>query len=498
MKITILFIKNWPSARLVFCLFVPICKTWHLSVESKRHHIFLKSLVQAKKIIYIWPFGFQRLSSQYHFSKMANRRDFIQKIGAVVGGAALSGTLSTVFAPQLAQAAARVAGLAPQQVATDESFWYEVRQAFTTSPNLINLNNGGVSPSPKVVQEAVETYNRLANEAPTYYMWRVLDGNREALRMNLARLAGCLPEEVAINRNSSEALETIIFGLPLQRGDEVVLTKQDYPNMIQAWKQRAIREGIVLKWVNLELPTEDDDYVLKKFEEQFTDKTKVVQVTHMINWTGQILPCKKIADAAHKRGIEVLVDAAHSFAHINYKISDLGADYFGTSLHKWLCAPFGSGLLYIRKPLIKKVWPLFGAVEPEGEDIKKFEHLGTRSIAIEQAIGHAINFHELIGAERKEARLRYLKNYWAEKAAKIPRVKLLTSLKANYSCALAMFAIEGKEPTEVDQFLFNKFKIHTVSITWENIKGIRVTPHLYTSLKDLDRLVEAIEACAKT
>ncbi|TAF34901.1 MAG: aminotransferase class V-fold PLP-dependent enzyme [Cytophagales bacterium] len=428
---------------------------------------------------------------------MPSRRSFIQKLGAVVGGTAF-GTVSTVLSPQMLKAAERVATWKPQEVASDEAFWYEVRQAFTTSPNLINLNNGGVSPSPRVVQEAVESYNRLSNEAPTYYMWRVLDANREALRMNLARLAGCLPEELAINRNSSESLETIIFGLPLQRGDEVVLTKQDYPNMIQAWKQRVLRDGIVLKWVDLDLPTEDDKYVLEKFEEQFTEKTKLVQITHMINWTGQILPARKIANMAHKRGIEVLVDAAHSFAQINFKIPDLDADYLGTSLHKWLCAPFGSGLLYVRKPLIKKIWPLFGAVEPEGEDIKKFEHLGTRSIAIEQAIGHAINFHDFIGAERKEARLRFLKNYWAEKVAQMPRVKLLTSLKPQYSCALAMFAIEGKEPSEVDQFLFNKYKIHTVAITWENIKGVRVTPHLYTSLADLDRLVTGIEALTKS
>jgi selenocysteine lyase/cysteine desulfurase len=324
-------------------------------------------------------------------------------------------------------------------------------------------------------------------------MWRILDQGREPLRRKLAEVAGCSPEEIAIQRNSSESLETVIFGLPLQRGDEVVLTKQDYPNMINAWKQREAREGIVLRWLNFEFPIEDENPIVQQFRTAFTARTKVVHVTHMINWNGQILPVKKIAQTAHAQNIEVLVDGAHTFAHLDFKIPDLECDYFGTSLHKWLCAPFGSGMLYIKKDKCKDVWPLFAAPDPEVDDIRKFEHLGTRSFAIEQAIGQAIDFHMMIGAQRKQARLEYLKQYWTTRALKLPGVSIGTSLHPNWSCAIGLLQVQDKEPLEISSFLFDTRKIHTVAINWENIHGVRITPHVYTNTRDLDVLVDGIE-----
>lgn len=376
---------------------------------------------------------------------------------------------------------------------TDEDFWNLISQAYTSSPSIIDLNNGGVSPQPKVVQEAVEHFNRLCNQAPSYYMWRTLDAGREPLRMKLSEVAGCSSEELAINRNSSEALETVIFGLRLQKGDEVVLSKQDYPNMINAWKQRAHRDGIVLKWLDFEFPIENKKEIVNKFKNAFTEKTKLVHITHVVNWNGQIQPVREIADEAKKRGIEVLVDAAHSFAHFEYNIPDLNCDYLGTSLHKWLCAPFGSGLLYVRKEKISKLYPLFAAPNPESKDIRKFENLGTRSIAIEQAIGEAVNFHQLIGAKRKEQRLQFLKKYWTEKALTLPGVSIGTSLHPDFSCGIALLQIDGKTPNEISKFLFKNYKIHTVAINWENIHGVRITPNVYTRLQDLDRLQVALQ-----
>ena len=378
------------------------------------------------------------------------------------------------------------------ELVTDERFWYEIKQAYSVSPSVMNLNNGGVCPQPRVVQEAVERYNRLSNEAPSYYMWQILDQGREPLRARLASLAGCSPDELAINRNSSEALETVIFGLRLQAGDEVVLTRQDYPNMINAWKQREKRDGIVLKWISFDFPMEDAEAITKKFTEAFSPRTKLVQITHVINWMGQVLPARDIAREAHKRGIEVLVDAAHSFAHLDYKIPDLECDYWGTSLHKWLCAPFGSGLLYVRKEKIANLYPLFGAGDPESPDIRKFESLGTRSFAIEQAIGQAIDFHLMIGTELKTKRLHYLKNYWAKKAQQYPGISVKTSLDPRFGGAIALLVVEGKKPSEVQEFLFREYKIHTVSIEWENIKGVRITPNVYTTTDDLDVLVSAL------
>ncbi len=429
---------------------------------------------------------------------MSNRRNFLRNVAATAGSVAFTPFFSTAQGENLLRSIEAKAFKTAAETADDEDFWRYVRQAYTVSANIINLNNGGVSPQPRVVQEAVERYNQLSNEAPSYYMWRILDQGREPLRMKLAGLAGVSPDEIAINRNSSEALETIIFGLRLKAGDEVVLTKQDYPNMINAWKQRALRDGIVLKWLNFDFPIEDKQQIVKAFSDAFTSKTRVVHITHMINWNGQILPAKEIAAEAHRRGIEVLVDAAHTFAHLNYKIPELDCDYFGTSLHKWLCAPFGSGMLYVKKEKIKNLFPLFAGDHPESEDIRKFENLGTRSFAIEQAIGQAVDFHEMIGSDRKQERLQFLKKYWTEKALQLPKVSLGTSLKKDYSCAIALLRVEGKEPGEVAQFLFENYKIHTVAINWENIHGVRITPNVYTTLQDLDRLVLAIHDLTKT
>jgi selenocysteine lyase/cysteine desulfurase len=429
---------------------------------------------------------------------MPNRRSFLNKISLLSTSALTAGILQPAWSRNLKSAIKNVEGIAPTDLATDDEFWYYVQQSYTISSNFINLNNGGVAPAPKVVADAMKRYYDISNEAPSYYMWRIIDQGREPLRKNLAQLAGCNAEEIALHRNASEALETIIFGIELKPGDEVVLTKQDYPNMIGAWKQREKREGIKLVWINLQLPSEDENYLVKQYTDAFTAKTKVVQITHMINWIGQKLPVKKIADAAKRKNIDVLVDGAHTFAQFEFLIPDLNCDYFGTSLHKWLGAPIGTGLLYVRKEKIKNIWPLFGAGDKEEDNIRKFEHLGTRPFFIEEAIDKAIDFYDMIGAKRKEERLLYLKNYWMDKVKDIPKVKLHTSFKKEFGCAIGMVSIEGKTAGELDSFLWDKYKIHAVGINWENIHGVRVTPNVYTTTKNLDRLVEGIEKFAKT
>jgi selenocysteine lyase/cysteine desulfurase len=428
-----------------------------------------------------------------------NRRRFLQKAGAFSAAAFLSSLTQPAWSKNLERALRNAEGISPADLAGEEDFWYYIQQSFTVSPSLINLNNGGVSPAPKTVQDAMKRYYDYCNEAPSYYMWRILDQGREPLRRNLAGMAGCDAEEIAINRNSSEGLETVIFGLQLKAGDEVVAAKQDYPNMVNAYKQRELRDGIKMAWINLELPSEDENYLVNQYVNAFTPKTKVVHITHIINWNGQILPARKIAEAAHKKGIEVIVDGAHSFAHFDFKIPDLDCDYFASSLHKWLYAPIGSGMLYVKKDKIKSIYPLFATSDdPLKNDIRKFENLGTRPMFIEQAIGKAIEFHEMIGSERKEKRLHYLKNYWMEKVKDVPQVKLYTSMNPTWGCAIGNIGIEGRKPGELDSFLFDKYKIHTVGIEWENIHGVRITPNVYTTTKNLDVLVEGITAFAKS
>lgn len=449
--------------------------------------------------------GLSRMSLQLFVTFMeinfmpTNRRHFLRKAGMLSATAFFSSMVKPAWSRDLENAIRQAEGIPASDLATEEDFWYYIQQSFTVSPGIINLNNGGVSPAPKTVQDAMKRYYDLCNEAPSYYMWRILDQGREPLRKNLAGLAGCSAEEIAINRNSSEGLETVIFGLQLNPGDEVVAARQDYPNMINAYKQREHRDKIKMIWINLELPSEDENYLVSQYVNAFTPRTKVVHITHIINWNGQILPVRKIAAEAHKRGIEVVVDGAHSFAHFDFRIPDLDCDYYAGSLHKWLYAPIGSGLLYVRKEKIKQLYPLFATGgDPLKDDIRKFENLGTRPFFIEQAIGKAVEFHEMIGSERKEKRLHYLKNYWMEKVKNIPRVKLNTSLHPKWGCAIGNIGIEGRKPAELDSFLLDKYRVHTVGIEWENIKGVRVTPNVYTTIRNLDVLIEGITAFAKS
>ena len=427
---------------------------------------------------------------------MEPRRKFIQRVSLLAGAFSANSLFNQAHAASWDAASQKIVGLSPLDAAADEDYWSVIQQSYTVNSNLIILNNGGVSPSPRVVQEAVERYNRMSNEGPSYYMWRILDQGREPLRQKLAVLAGCSPEEIAVNRNATEALNTVIFGIDLKSGDEVIGTKQDYPNMINAWRQRVQREGIVYTQLNFQFPIENDEEIVDKFEKAITPKTKLIHITHIINWIGQILPVRKITDMAKRHGIETIVDGAHSFGLLDYNIPDLGCDYFGTSLHKFLSAPIGSGMLWIKKEKIEKIWPLVCNDKPKSEDIRKFETLGTRSFPIEQGIGEAVNFQNAIGSKRKEERIRYLKNYWANKVKDIPKVKIHTSFKPAYSCAICGVTVDGMTPGELDNALFTTYKIHTVGIVWENISCVRITPHVYTSLKDLDKLVLAIEEIA--
>jgi selenocysteine lyase/cysteine desulfurase len=414
----------------------------------------------------------------------SDRRAFLKRTATLAGAFSVNSLFRQAHAADFNAAAGAVRDLAPGEVAQNEDYWSVIQRAYSVNPDLINLNNGGVSPAPIVVQEAVERFNQLTNEGPSYYMWQILDQGREPLREK--------PGEIAIDRNSTEALNTIIYGLPLKAGDEVIGTKQDYPNMIQAYRQRAERDGIVYKQISFDFPIEDDGVIVKAYEEAITPRTRIIHVTHMVNWVGQTMPVRKIADMAHAHNIEVVADGAHSFGLLDFKVPELHCDYFGTSLHKFLSAPIGTGMMWVSEDKIEKLWPLTCNSMPHSADIRKFETLGTRSFPLEQGIGEAINFHEGIGSQRKQQRIFYLKNYWATRVQSMPKVKLHTSLRPEYSGAICGVSIDGMTPGQLAGALFDKYKIHTVGIVWENISCVRVTPHVYTTLPDLDKLVRAI------
>ncbi len=420
---------------------------------------------------------------------MSNRRDFLKKVG--LASLATSVSASTLWSKSFSEInKALIPSLIPPP---GDDFWAWVRTNYTVSSNLLNLNNGGVSPQPKFVQEAFFRYTEMANEAPSYYLWRILEEGKDAVRTKLANLCGASDTEIAINRNATEALDTVIHGIELKKGDEVVLSKYDYPRMLSAWKTREKREGIVLKWVDFDFPENDEQKIADKYTSLFTNKTKVVHITHLINWAGQIVPVKKIAAVAKQKGIKTLVDAAHSFAHIQFDVKDWDIDYMGTSLHKWLCCPFGTGMLYIRKEEIPNIKTFFSEdLAMDQGSIKRFEELGTRASTAELAIGEAIDFHLAIGAERKQQRLYELKKYWVDQVKSHPRVKILTPESSALSGALGLVCIEGIEASDIDTYLMSEHHIHVVGIKYEKVNGIRVTPNVYTSLDDLDRFSKAL------
>ncbi|WP_263417163.1 aminotransferase class V-fold PLP-dependent enzyme [Terriglobus albidus] len=420
-----------------------------------------------------------------------DRRSFL-KMTALAGAFSSNSFFQQAHAEEWQAAAGAVNHHDAATVAQNEDFWSVIQRGYSVSPLILNLNNGGVSPAPIVVQEAVARYNQMTNEGPSYFMWQILDQGREPLRQKLARLAGASAEEIAINRNATEALNTIIYGLPLKAGDEVVGCKFDYPNMMNAYRQRAERDGIVYKQVTFKFPVEDVDAIVKTYEQAMTPRTKLVHITHVVNWVGQIMPVQQIADMGHAHGAEVIVDGAHSFGLLDFKIPDLHCEYFGTSLHKFLSAPIGSGMMWVKQEKIAKLWPLTCYGDPHSPNIRKFEALGTRSFPIEQGIGEAINFHEGIGPRRKQERIHYLKSYWATRVREIKGVTLHTSLDPRFSCAICGVSVEGYTPTELMNALFDRYKIHTVGIDYEGVRCIRVTPHVYTTLADLDRFVNAI------
>ena len=422
-----------------------------------------------------------------------DRRDFLGQVGfAALASPVVAGLLDEVRA-----AAAGVAHLTPERAAANEDFWLAIQQAYTVTRGIVNLNNGGVSPSPRAVTEAFVRYTWQQEDLPAYTMWQILEPQCESVRTGLAGIFGCDREEIAITRNASESLETLLMGMDFKPGDEILTTTQDYPRMLTTLRQREQREKLTLKLIKVPIAPDDPMKIAEAFEAGITPRTRLILISHVINITGQITPVKAVCEMARAKGIETIVDGAHSFAHFDFKQADLGCDYFGTSLHKWLGAPIGTGLLYVKKDKIPKIWPLMAAEQTQAGDIRKYEEIGTHSAAMKLAIGEAILFHNGIGAARKEARLRYLTHYWAEKLRSLPNVRFNTALSGKQSCAIANVQIEGVDTGKLGSLLMDKHKIFVVPIIHDEFQGLRVTPNVYTTLEELDRFVAVMTSVSK-
>jgi isopenicillin-N epimerase len=426
---------------------------------------------------------------------MKSRRDFLTGLSGIGAAAVFRGDAIV----RAAGAGKDAAQTPPHELAREEDYWSQIQRAFDVDRTRINFNNGGVAPSPTHVLDQMIRDLRFSNEMPAHHMWSVLEPRVESVRRDLAREFGCDTEEIAITRNASEGLEILILGMDLKRGDEVIVTDQNYGRMLTTWDQRARREGIVVKSVSFKVPLPSTAHFVDQIKSAVTPRTKVIEFPHIVNITGQILPVRDVVEMARPLGIEVIIDGAHSFAHFPFTRDELTCDYFATSLHKWLLAPIGTGMLYVRKPRIKSVWPLMAAAAGQSEDIRKFEEIGTHPAANHNAIDAALAFHRGIGVERKAARLRYLRNRWVKPLmASSPKVKVWTPLDDDSaSCGITLVNIDGIEPGKLGSHLMDKHGILVTPIVHKDFQGLRVTPNVYATIDEIDTFGDLMQRIAQ-
>jgi len=414
-----------------------------------------------------------------------NKRTFLKNSSLLT-----IGTLASFSA--LGKMVKTIVHLTPEAAAKDDTFWAMIREAYYLKPDYINLENGYYCIMPQEVLEQYFDHIREVNRQGAYYMRTVQFDNKKIAATKLAELAGCSPEELIITRNTTESLDLVISGMNWQPGDEAIMAEQDYGAMLDMFKQTSKRYGMVNKVLSVPMDPGSDDEIVEMYSYAITPKTKLLMICHMINITGHILPVRKICDMAHSKGVPVMVDGAHAFAHIQFNIPELNCDYYGCSLHKWLSVPLGAGMLYVKKDNIGKPWPIFADSSKEDTDILRLNHTGTIPVATDLTIANAIEFYKKIGPERKEARLRYLQNYWTTRVRNMPHVIINTPTDPTRSCAIANVGIRGMKPADMAKTLLDKYKIYTVAIDGAGVHGCRITPNVFTTTTELDTLINAL------
>jgi selenocysteine lyase/cysteine desulfurase len=425
-----------------------------------------------------------------------NRKDFLVNGVITFAGIGLGFSKPEILEQISSKKIIKDDGISVTDLAKDELYWRKISSLYQLTKDYFHFNHGAVSPQNSDVLNSFFEKYKFSNRGPGRQMWQILNQERESLREELAYLLGAEKEEIAINRNTTEGLANIIFGLDLKRGDEVVLSQYDYPFMVNMWKQREKRDGIKINWVELEFPEENVENIVSKYQNAISAKTKIVHLSHIMNWTGQILPVKEIIKMAHQKGCEVIVDGAHSVGHIDFNLKEMDCDYFATSLHKWLCAPFGTGVLYMKKEKIANIWALSSCYESQTNDIRKFEQIGTRSIPAEMAVKDAIDIHTEIGIKLKTERFQYLKNEIIARLEKIKGIVIYSSKKEEFGSGMVTFGLEQINNKELYVELFNKFKIHSSPVNIGYLNAVRVSPHLFTPISEIEYLCDSIKKIA--
>lgn len=379
-----------------------------------------------------------------------------------------------------------------KKIAEEDELWQIVRSHYKLNPDYINLESGFYNIIPTPTLNGFINHVKRINYEGSFYMRNYLEKDKEKVSDALATLVGCKKGELIITRNTTESLDLIISGFPWVKGDEAIYADQDYGSMKQMFKQVSKRHGIINKVISIPNHPKSDEEIVSKYENQISKRTRLIMVPHMVNITGQILPVKKICEMAHKNGIEVMVDGAHCVGHFNFKISELGCDYYGSSLHKWLAAPLGSGILYVNKKRTPKIWPLIASYVEDKNNINRLNHIGTHPVYNDLAIINAINYLNWIEIKRKEKRLRFLQNYWTSELRNNSKIEINTPIESYRSCGIANVGVKGIPPSDLAKKLMLDFKIFTVAIDYANVKGCRITPNVFNSLNDLDQLIGAL------
>lgn len=419
-----------------------------------------------------------------------NKRQFLKTIG-------LSALSTPVFSKTFLTTLKDAENVSPEILAEDEKFWKQIRAEYKLNPAYINLENGYYCITPSPIHKAFLKNIEEVNHLGSYYMRKTRFPDNEKVRKQLAEVAGCETDEIVVTRNATESLDSVISGYDWKPGDEAIMAEQDYGSMIQHFELMAERYGMKNRILSVPLHPKNDEEIVKMYEAAITSKTRLLMVSHIINITGQILPIKKISDMAHSHGVDVLVDGAHAFAHFDYKLSDLGCDYYGTSLHKWLSSPLGVGFLYVRKDKIKNLWPIFGESGLAQDDIRRLNHTGTPAVHTDISIMNSLEYLQKIGIKRKEARLKYIRNYWMERLKDVPNVVINTPFDADRACGIGNIGLKNMKPTEMAEKLLSNHKIWTVGIEGQSVFGCRITPNIYTSIAELDAFVAAVKILAK-
>ncbi|HXY20098.1 MAG TPA: aminotransferase class V-fold PLP-dependent enzyme [Gemmatimonadales bacterium] len=414
-----------------------------------------------------------------------NQREFLRTLGGI--------SLAAVFGDA---GWARYAALPPARLAQDDAFWAAIRARYLLTPDYINLENGYFLMQSQPVLEAFIGRVRDINLQSTRYMRTRMADDNVAVRARLAAMAGVPLEELIVTRNTTESLDTVIGGFRWQAGDEAVMAAQDYGAMLDMFALQARRHGVVNRIVSLPVDPRSDDEIVGLYEGAITPRTRLLMICHMVNITGQVLPVAQVADMAHRHGVQVMVDGAHTFGQLEFTIPELHGDYFASSLHKWLGNPLGAGILWVRRDHIAELWPTFADQSVPDDDIRKLNHTGTQPVHTVLAINDALDFHQAIGTARKEARLRWLQRYWTDRVRGRPGITLNTPSDPRRTGAIANVGVAGLEPAALASALFDRYRIWTVAIDGAGVHGVRVTPHLFTSTDELDALVRALRELA--